>query len=57
MCLLEGANEKKKREKRRQSKCEKAAVGKIRKMTKRSVGMHVCECGWTAVRSSADRMC
>lgn len=57
MCLLEGANEKKKREERRQSKCEKAAVGKIRKMTKRSVGMHVCECVWTAVRSSADRMC
>lgn len=49
MCLLEGANEKKKREERRQSKCEKAAVGKIRKMTKRSVGM----CVWVCLDGSA----
>lgn len=41
MCLLEGANEKKTREETRQRKCEKAAVGKRRKMTKRSVGMRV----------------
>lgn len=44
MCLLEGANEKKTREETRQRKCEKAAVGKIRKMTKRSVGMRVWVC-------------
>lgn len=49
MCLLEGANEKKTREERRQSKCEKAAVGKIRKMTKRSVGM----CVWVCLDGSA----